>query len=434
MPTPEPNPPVRRNSPRWRARSLAIALCLTSVSAVACHEAPPDLAPVETPAANPTDTENQSLIGGFSANDPRLDSIGAMVLIPPFPGAQNEHLCGASVIGPETLVTAKHCVEVIPLAMSFGYKLGFAVGPDIRRPKRMYELAAFATAPGDEGGFVGMGRDVAVLHLEHPLPPELKPLDIGTLSDEDIGKAFAAIGYGIQDNAENHGTRRLGRQTLKGREGRTLEHLFGAFEKFLEWLSSQVMFPDSGDGGAPGDGGIPSLEQFARFLWDSTVLEKGYEVVTGGFPGDAQPCYGDSGSSLVKYQDGKYVSYGVVSGGLGTSDLICDLGAVYATFGPEVSTFLDQAKGWVDPCGDMDTRGTCDGNVAKRCTNMVEGRRRVVEFDCGLVGMECNTQTGQVSCDANVFGPPPPTRPTPPSPPPEIREMVDRVFKGLPKK
>jgi hypothetical protein len=57
----------------------------------------------------------------------------------------------------------------------------------------------------------------------------------------------------------------------------------------------------------------------------------------------------------------------------------------------------------------------------------------VVEFDCGLVGMECNTLTGQVSCAANVFGPPPPPRPTPPSPPPEIREMVDRVFKGLPK-
>ena len=157
-------------------------------------------------------------------------------------------------------------------------------------------------------------------------------------------------------------------------------------------------------------------------------------MVTGGFPGDAQPCFGDSGSSLVKYKDGKYVSYGVVSGGLGTDDLICDLGAVYATFGPEVATFLDQAKSWVDPCGDVDTRGTCDGNVAKRCTNMVEGRRRVVEFDCGLVGMECNTLTGQVSCDANVFGPPPPTRPTPPSPPPEIREMVDRVFKGLPRK
>ena len=172
----------------------------------------PDLTPVESPSANPTDKENQSLIGGFAANDPRLDSIGAMVLIPPFPDAQNEHLCGASVIGPETLVTAKHCVEVIPLAMSLGYKLGFAVGPDIRRPKRVYELAAFETAPGDEGGFVEMGRDVAVLHLEHPLPPELKPLDIGTLSDEDIGKAFAAIGYGIQDNAGTDGTRRLGRR------------------------------------------------------------------------------------------------------------------------------------------------------------------------------------------------------------------------------
>jgi hypothetical protein len=56
-------------------------------------------------------------------------------------------------------------------------------------------------------------------------PPDLKPLEIGALSDDDLGKPFAAIGYGIQDNGGSHGTRRLGRQTLKGREGRTLEHL-----------------------------------------------------------------------------------------------------------------------------------------------------------------------------------------------------------------
>jgi hypothetical protein len=120
----------------------------------------------------------------------------------------------------------------------------------------------------------------------------------------------------------------------------------------------------------------------------------------------------------------------VVSGGLGTNDLICDLGTVYATFGPEVSQFLDQAKQWVDPCGDVETKGVCAGNVAKRCTNLAEGRRRIVEFDCGLVGMECNTTTGQVSCDGNRFEPPPPSRPTPSTPPPQIENMVNRVFRG----
>ena len=230
----------------------------------------------------------------------------------------------------------------------------------------------------------------------------------------------------------------------------------GRFERFLEWFTTggvsaqnlakgfpgQAEGPDGGsDAGSDGgsgssDGGVGSPDggglgwtRSPASIWDFFVLEKDYEVVTGGFPGDAQPCFGDSGSSLVKYKDGKYVSYGVVSGGLGTNDLICDLGTVYASFGPEVAAFLDKAKTWVDPCGDTDTKGVCDGNVAKRCTNIVEGRRRVVEFDCGLVGMECNTLTGQVSCDGNVFGPPPPTRPTPRTPP-RIRQMVDGVFKG----
>ena len=199
MPIPENHPPVRRIPPPWRARSLALALCLTGLGA--CNESPDLTVPaVQPPNPNPTKEETQSLIGGFAANDPRLDSIGAMVLIPPYPYAQPEHLCGASVIAPETLLTAKHCAEVVPFAVSLGYKVGFAVGPDIRRPKRVVELAAFEMAPGDQGGFVGRGRDVAVLHLEHPLPPELKPLEIGALSDDDLGKPFAAIGYGIQDN------------------------------------------------------------------------------------------------------------------------------------------------------------------------------------------------------------------------------------------
>jgi hypothetical protein len=71
-----------------------------------------------------------------------------MVLIPPYPYAPPEHLCGASVIAPETLLTAKHCAEVVPFAVSLGYKVAFAVGPDIRRPKRVVELAGLRDGPG----------------------------------------------------------------------------------------------------------------------------------------------------------------------------------------------------------------------------------------------------------------------------------------------
>ncbi|HEY0711898.1 MAG TPA: hypothetical protein VGF45_04440, partial [Polyangia bacterium] len=128
------------------------------------------------------------------------------------------------------------------------------------------------------------------------------------------------------------------------------------------------------------------------------------------------------------------VSYGVVSGGIGTRDLICNLGTVYANFGDETTAFLTKSLDWQDPCGDMDTRGTCNGNVARRCTNLAEGRRRVTEFDCGLVGMTCNKQGagGQVSCDNNPVGPP--TRPTPrPAAAADLQKLIGRAFKPTPR-
>jgi secreted trypsin-like serine protease len=122
--------------------------------------------------------------------------------------------------------------------------------------------------------------------------------------------------------------------------------------------------------------------------------------VFGGTEGDAQACYGDSGSPIVKAdKQGKLVAYGVVSGGVGSSTLVCDFGGVDAIFGPEVMTFLQEAQAWVDPCSGMSTSGVCKGRKAQRCTNPNEGPRRPIEFDCSLIGQVCATQRdGSAGC------------------------------------
>jgi hypothetical protein len=435
---------------------LAAGIALAGLLTVACSQQEPT-------SATESQNDNQSLIGGFAANDTRLNGSGSLVVVWPF--GFTDLLCSAALLTPESVLTAKHCADVIPMAYSFGAKVAYAVGPDSRAPLKLMEVVAYETAPGDIGGFVGYGRDVAILHLDHPLT-DAPTVDVGATSDEDLGSPFAAIGYGVQDNGFSYGTRRLGKQALKGREGKVFEIMFGSFEAFLDWFLTGNVNPNDflrpagrpptssppdgggtggsgggggGMGGAGGTGGMgadgggvpPWLIDLARQIYDTTVLEKDYEVVTGGTPGDAQPCFGDSGSSLIRKVEDRFVSYGVVSGGIGSRDLICDMGTVYATFGPETLAFIERAKEWVDPCGDRDSTGFCDGNVARRCTNAAEGRRRMVEFDCSLLGMACNMDSGQVSCDSNAFGPPPPPRPRPPREgTPELQREVDKVFRA----
>src|SRR5690242_16866131 len=135
------------------------------------------------------------IIGGFAANDPALDAIGSLVV--ELPGASFE-LCGATLIAPESVLSAKHCASVIPLIVQIGGRLVFAVGPDSAHPRQTVDVVAVDLAPGDTGGFVGFGHDVSVMHLDHPIT-DLAPVQIGQLDDGQVGEPFAAIGYGVVD-------------------------------------------------------------------------------------------------------------------------------------------------------------------------------------------------------------------------------------------
>ena len=380
--------------------------------------------------AEPKESGNQEIIGGFAANDPRFDVVGSLVLVyPPESGLPPRMFCSASLISPSTVLTAKHCAVIVPQAAAFGLGVAFALGPNSAAPRRMAEVVDFDLAPGDTGGFVGYGRDVATVHLDTPLEGEAL-VSTATLTDGDIGRPLAVVGYGAQDNARQAGTRRVGKETLRGREGKVFEIMFGSFEAFYDWFkqgqfsappgtpTDAGVSPPTADGGAgPGvDAGPPVdwLEEYARFEYNNTLLEKEYEVVTGGAAYDAQTCFGDSGGPLLRRLNNENIAYGVVSGGVGSRDLICDKGTVYASFGPETMAFLDRARAWTDPCADLTTKGACDGTVAKRCTNPAEGRRRVVAFDCASFGLECTGGQDQVACGDIVLAPPAPTgAPTP---------------------
>jgi Trypsin len=407
---------------------------------------------------SPPSSTEEPIIAGVPANGAKLNAIGSIGYLYYDAESQQsfyEPYCSGSLIGKQTVLTAKHCIQFFASDYASGLKTVFAIGPDAHAPSKLVEVVEVQGAPGDAGGFVGYGHDVGVMYLGEKLT-ELTPLKLATLKPNDLKKPFIEIGYGVRDNTYAYGTRRTGNATLRATTGRIFEIIFGSFERFKSWaetgnpgtealfvtgpVAPHAFLPlardlyatlgpagidaagaggassggSSGTGGKGGsvgasgespavggdDGGGYDPDAYLRFIYDNTLLEDGYEAVFGGAKGDAQACYGDSGSPVIRADSsGSLVAYGVISGGLGSSQLICDYGGVDAVFGASVMTFLQSAKQWVDPCKGLTIEGKCSGKSAVRCTSPLEGPRRLVKFNCGSLGQVCAIQPdGTAGC------------------------------------
>lgn len=358
----------------------------------------------------------QDIIGGFHASSAALNHTGALVLIGGLSG-ELVPFCSSTLIGPETVVTAKHCAQLLPfIELNQLGSVAWAAGPRATAPLELIPIAAVDTAPGDVGGFVGLGRDTAIVHLDRPtsIVPAVPKLADASL----VGKAMVSIGYGVYGAGGNSDDqRRIGRETVAGIEGRTFEVMFGSFENFVEWAFTGQVTPEDFLATIPPDD--PFLE-FLRHEFDTVVLFDQHEAITGLAPTDTQSCFGDSGGPLALFKrNGVTETYGVVSGGLSSVRMVCDFGTVFSTFGPQTIAFLESSLEWVDPCGEVSSEGQCDGNVARNCdTNFNGNIRRLTEADCGAAGLACQTGPAGAGCGA-------PPEPEPAEPPdPEAPEIV----------
>jgi hypothetical protein len=381
-------------------------------------------------------SSKQELIGGFPGNSPALDAIGTMGFLSTYTDCYTgevetyyEPFCTASLISAQTVLTAKHCQELLAYA-SDDFEPVFAIGPDALHPNRTIKIVDSQKNPVNDGGFVGYGRDVATVHLEQAATG-ITPIKFDTLAANMVGTDLVAVGYGIQDNNGTYGTRMVATLHVNALEGQIFALMFGSYENFKAWyLTGDV--PEAGDDGEPvedesgdccsdgssddgsagtGGGAVDAgaaeddesddgdgLDEWLRDIYENTYLLPGYEVYVGNAEGDAQPCFGDSGGPLLKKNaSGELVAYGVTSGGLGTNQLICDRGAVYAAFGAQTTSWLKKANKWTDACAGLPTGGVCLGDVAKRCTALDEGKRRVTRVDCSFLGQTCAVASNHVA-------------------------------------
>lgn len=297
-------------------------------------------------------------------------------------------LCSASLIGPTAVLSAKHCLIDLDY-YGESVEVAFAVGPDAYNPKAVYPIVDWdwesEVAPDTSSYLADLGSDVGVAHLSTPVPG-VTPLTIGALSDADIGRRFTAVGYGLQNNNYEDGTRKAGSLTLRGIGGNYADYAFGGLEGFLKAARTMPAFE-----------GYP--DYYLEEIYYELNLLPEYQAFLGGMRGDAQPCYGDSGGPLIAMSNGQRTVFGNVTSGFGSSRLRCDFGAVFAVFGPSTRDYLAEALQWVDPCIGTTVQGHCEGDLAVRCTSRSEGKRRLSETDCGLLGQTCGLdENGAAAC------------------------------------
>jgi hypothetical protein len=355
----------RSHSSRRRAPS-ALGAILTGSIALAgplgCADDSPEVG-----------VDDAEIIGGFPANHARYDAVGA-IGEPAFGGGWFP-FCTASLITPTAVITAEHCV--------LGNMQGvhFLIGFDATSPKRAVPILGASAETSIFGGFVGLGSDVAIVHLAEPVT-DITPVALGTLDDSMVGKRLIAMGYGYQNNSGRSGTRFMGSETYNGSDGNFLDYLYGSLEAFrphypnlADWVKEYWPTPED--------------------LYAGTDLLDGYEAHFGGRRGDAQDCYGDSGGPIMKSVNGTFTTYGVVSGGIASKNMVCDAGGVFSTFGPATLTFIEREL----LCPLIPEAGKCEGDTVIRCATPDEGGYRPLATDCADLGLTCGyDEAGELGC------------------------------------
>jgi Trypsin len=298
--------------------TTSLAALAASLLTTACATDAPD-------ADADTGQSTGEIIGGTPIRTPLYDAVVETEETVPGHGVRQ---CTGTLITPTVVVTAKHCViepDLVPANTTV------SIGFDIHKAKQVIPVASAAFEDTVTGGLIGLGSDVAVLHLARPVTG-VTPFAYGAVDPKTVGKRYVAVGYGDQNNQEDFGTRTAGSMTLLGVGGNDLELIFGSFEEFVRQAPRMPDFIGLG----PDE---------LRKAFDESVLLPEYEAHIGGRAGDANNCFGDSGGPMLDRRNGRMTVVGVTSNGLASVDQICDFGGVDAVFGPAVIKFLDRETG-----------------------------------------------------------------------------------------
>jgi Trypsin len=369
-----------------KSSSFGVAFALATL---ACGTTPQTSRTDNAPSVAESQDE---LIGGVKLSGEALEAVGVLA-IDFLDGSPLFELCTATLVAPNVVVTAKHCVGFGSFFYHDNYPVFFAVGEDLANVRVKTPVVAAHIAPGTEGWF-GLGLDVAYLNLADPIT-DVKPLGVanGWFGPSDLSKKFAVAGFGLHNYAGAAGDRRVGAYSLSAVEGGVYAALFGNLAEYLKWFSD--LYAQYGITLTPEE--VTSLTD----AYNKNPIIVGEQAYFGGKVGEANTAPGDSGGPTIgkfKNADGSesLAVYAVTTGGL--SDNAPRFGTFAAlTGGGKAQALRQAALAWVDPCAGVTSFGSCQGDVATRCTVGGEGPRRVTQTDCSLLGLSCVAEANKLA-------------------------------------
>lgn len=279
---------------------------------------------------------SQAIIGGTPAVGDKYAAVGGLVeaIIDPYYGIlAYSTFCSATLVGPQEIITARHCTKYLDNLSYPDSGIFFAIGENAYFPDQYVQVVAYENAPrGREGNGLlrDGGRDVAVMYLDSE-PEGVVPAKIGRFSKHMLGQKFEIVGFGRNDDFID-GARYRGVARARQMHGLWYSALFDHNPwKYWNWYWTDADTE-------------PSWRE-GREWWRTYRLESGYELLAGGDEGEALGCFGDSGGPLLRGRTADELTvYGVGFATEASKSRVCDNGSAFLVFHKhDILRFLKRA-------------------------------------------------------------------------------------------